>query len=306
MLFCEVFDPHVWLDAFKKAAPSVAIEFWPNVKHKGEVELIAVWGKPTFDFGQFSHLKCISSLGAGVDHILANDTIPSDIPITRVVDPGMWQQMSEYVVFAVIEHRRRFFGYLQGQQNKSWIKQSEIDLEDYTIGIMGLGSLGQDAARCLKALGYNVIGWSRTKKDLPGVHSFVGDDEFSEFLSRSNVLICFLPLTDDTRFIMDKALFSKLPKGAYVINVARGQMLVDEDLIEAIDQGHLSGAFLDVFQREPLEPEHPFWTHPKIHMTPHMSSNPVVENAVAQVLENYDRVKKSKLLLHEVKRNQGY
>jgi len=101
-------------------------------------------------------------------------------------------------------------------------------------------------------------------------------------------------------------LFSKLPKGAYVINVARGQMLVDEDLIEAIDQGHLSGAFLDVFQREPLEPEHPFWTHPKIHMTPHMSSNPVVENAVAQVLENYDRVKKSKLLLHEVKRNQGY
>ena len=217
--------------------------------------------------------------------------------------------MTEYVLLAVLNHYRQFDKYRAYQEKREWIRESIPPIprrSEVRVGIMGLGQLGGDAAVKLRHLGFQVGGWSLTPKDIDGIRSFHGDQQFNEFLSKTNILVCLLPLTPKTRNILNRNSFDKLPRGAYLINVARGEHLVEEDLFEALDRKQLSGACLDVFRTEPLCKDHPFWTYPQIIVTPHISSWTDRESVAPQIIENYRRVKTGEKLLNEVDIERGY
>lgn len=294
-----------WIEEFHQQASDVELYVWPNIIDVEKVEFIAVWGYADINYCIFPNLKCVSSLAAGVDHIDLKN-IPQKIPVARIVDSAMRIQMSEYVIMAVCSYRRHLIEYKCQQHEKVWAKIPEIDMADLTVGIMGVGSLGMDAALKLQMLGYPVIGWSRSPKPDAEITVFSGEKELQNFLARSKILVCFLPITEETENILNYAVLSQLPKDAYLINVARGALLVDEDLISLLDSNHLFGACLDVFRKEPLPLEHPFWHHAKITVTPHMSSNPIFKNAVKQIITNYRRMKSGEKLLNVVDKNKGY
>ena len=219
------------------------------------------------------NLKAVFSLGAGVDGFIADPDYPRHIPLTRFVDHTLSREMAQYcVMHALIRHRRQR-GFDAFQRESKW-RQSfpEQRTEDTRIGILGLGEIGTLVAARLREHDFTVAGWSRTKKTVDGVESFAGDAQLQPFLGRSDILICLLPLTPQTRHILNKNTFAMLPKDGFVINVARGGHLVESDLIAAIDSGHLSGAALDVFETEPLPPTSPLWQHPKITVTPHIAA----------------------------------
>jgi glyoxylate/hydroxypyruvate reductase A len=232
--------------------------------------------------------------------------LPTGVPITRVVEHCMAQSMSEYVVLAVLNHCRRFDSFRNDQPQKKWQPRIPLLAAEMHIGIMGLGQLGKDAAKKLSYLGFPVSGWSQTPKGIEGVTCLAGDEALDDFLSRTRILICMLPLTPNTKSILSRKTFAKLPAGAYVINVARGRHLVEKDLIAALDSGQLDGACLDVFEAEPLPEGHPFWSHPKIIVTPHISSITYPRAVAPQIIENYRRTKTGNPLLHVVDVARGY
>ena len=221
------------------------------------------------------NLKAVISLGAGVDGFLKDPDYPRHVPLVRSVDPNLAIQMSEYVAMHVLMiHRdQRFFD--AAQQGHQWRQRMlRRNARDTRVGILGLGAIGGRIAGRLKAFDFEVMGWSRSHKEVPGVHTYSGKGQLPQFLSQCDICVCVLPLTPDTAGIMNAGLFAQLPKGARVINVARGAHLIEEDLIAALDSGHLAGAVLDVFQTEPLPPDSPIWRHPKIVATPHIAGIP--------------------------------
>ena len=279
-----------WADALRERRPGLDVRTYPDTVSADEVEFALAWNHPQGVFKHFPNLKCIASTGAGVDHILRDPNLPEGVQITRIVDENLTQDMGMFVTALVLNHVRGLHSYKEAERQHIWKQRSYLRTADVMIGIMGLGVLGTHTAQQLSKLGFKVHGWSRSPKLLEGVGTYAGPEEFDAFLSSSNVLICLLPLTKQTANILNKDTFSKLPKGAYVINVARGEHLVDTDLIEMLDSGHLSGASLDVFREEPLPEEHPFWEHPLINVTPHIASITNPASAVSQILENYDRM----------------
>jgi glyoxylate/hydroxypyruvate reductase A len=306
LLFISAFkNQAAWVKELRAQAPDIEVYVWPNVPDPAKVEFIATWSYEDLDYHAFPNLKCVSSLAAGIDHLQLNK-IPAEIPVARIVDPMMRTQMSEYVALAILNHRRHLIEYHQQQKIKKWDKIPEIDMVDLTVGIMGIGSLGMDAALKLKMLGYPVIGWSRSAKKIEEIPIFTGQKESKDFLTRSNILVCFLPMTEQTKNILNYKNLSMLPKGAYLINVARGALLIDEDLIKLLDNNRLSGACLDVFREEPLPVDHPFWQHTKIIITPHMSSNPIMQTAIQQIITNYRRMQTGEKILNEIDRVRGY
>jgi glyoxylate/hydroxypyruvate reductase A len=227
-------------------------------------------------------LKGIFNIGAGVDALLKL-RLPPAARLVRIDDGGMAVQMAEFVAHAVIRHFRELDVYEAEVAQGKWSYRRPNQRSDFPVGIMGLGVLGQRVAQAVSHFGFPVRGWSRTFRQVPGVESFVGSPQFDDFLIRTRILVCLLPLTPETSGIMNRANLAKLQPGGYVINVARGAHLVDEDLIALIDGGHLAGAALDVFRTEPLPAEHPFWRHPKITVTPHTSARTLREESVAQI-----------------------
>jgi glyoxylate/hydroxypyruvate reductase A len=295
-----------WVKYLGTLEPGIEIRVWPEVGDADEIEFALCWNHPLGELSKFKNLKCIASLGAGVDHLLRDPDLPDGVPVTRVVEYSMAQSMSEYVVLSVLNYCRQLDAYRSDQDQRHWQPRRPRLAEDTHIGIMGLGQLGCDAANKLKCLGFTVSGWSRTPKNIDGVQCFAGEDEFENFLSRSQILICLLPLTPSTKGILNRKMFDRLPQDAYVINVARGQHLVEKDLIQALDSGNLSGACLDVFDIEPLPAGHPFWRHPKIKVTPHISSITFPKAVAPQIIENYRRAKTGKRLLNVVNLKRGY
>ncbi len=295
-----------WKLALQAAAPEVSFYSYLEDHPKDRIEVAMVWKHPTGIFKQYPSLKYIASFGAGVDFLLQDPEIPTHVKITRVVDPVLAADMSEYVIAAILSNMKNLTQYRSEQIQGVWNPSPYKRISDMTIGIMGLGALGSCLAKDLHRIGFNVIGWSRSKKNMKFLECFSGEDQKPEFLSRANVLVCLLPLTPKTKNILNKPLFGQLPQGAYIINVARGGHLVDEDLIEMIDKGHISGACLDVYHQEPLSEDHPFWKHPKILMTPHVASVSDVNAVVPQLLENYFRFRKGDPLLNEVSTLRGY
>jgi glyoxylate/hydroxypyruvate reductase A len=265
-----------------------------------------VWKHPTGTLKGYPNLECIASSGAGVDFLFEDKELPTNIPITRVVDEYLAKDMSEHVIALVFSHLKNLNQYKVDQFNKVWKPVDYYRIMDLTIGIMGLGALGKVLAEDLLGFGFKVQGWSGSRKNLAGIKTFSGDREQMTFLNSTQILVCLLPLTKETSGILNKDLFSQLPNGAHIINVARGGHLVDNDLLEMLDNDHLSGASLDVYHQEPLSTNHPFWEHPKVHMTPHYASVSDTNSVVPQILENYRRLVSGEELLNLVSKTKGY
>lgn len=286
--------------------PDLDIRVYPNLGDYQDIDFVLAWRPPLGIFTQLPNLKCIASHGAGVDHLFADPNLPAHIPIVRIVDPAMSVEITQYVVLAVLNWLRLFDHWQTLQSQQRWGKAPPFNLLDNTVGILGMGFLGKQAAETLHSLGVNVIGWSNSPKNLGKIPHFTGAAELKSFLSQANVLVCMLPLTPDTRDILNANNFAALPRGAYLINLGRGQHLVEADLLTALDSGQLSGACLDVFGEEPLPPNHPFWTHPHIRVTPHIASVTNPASALPQILENYRRAMAGKPLLNRVDSKKGY
>jgi glyoxylate/hydroxypyruvate reductase len=269
-----------WLEGLKAALPDADVVLWEAGAEPADYAV--VWAPPQVFFDTQPALKGIFNIGAGVD-ALTKLQLPAGVPVFRLDDAGMSVQMAEYVCHAVIRHFREFDAYEKDVADGRWSYRKPQRRKDFPVGIMGLGVLGRRVAAALKGFDFPVLGWSRSPKTLEGVRCFSGESGFNEFLAATRVLVCLLPLTPDTRDIMRREHLAKLLPGAHVINVARGAHLVDEDLLALLDSGHIAAATLDVFRTEPLPPEHVFWKHPKITVTPHTSARTLRDESIAQI-----------------------
>lgn len=269
-----------WLDGLRAALPDSQVELWSA--GAAPADYAVVWAPPQQFLDEQTRLKGIFNIGAGVDALMKL-RLPAATPLVRLDDAGMSAQMAEYVCHAVIRHFREFDGYEADVAQGKWSYRKPRLRSDFPVGVMGLGVLGQRVSQALAQFDFPVMGWSRSAKNVAGVQCFSGEAGFSEFLAATRILVCLLPLTSDTEGIMRRDTLARLQPGAYVINVARGGHLVDEDLIELIDSGHVAGAMLDVFRTEPLPASHPFWAHPKITVTPHTSARTLREESIAQI-----------------------
>lgn len=296
----------LWKKALLEADPNLDVYSYLEEHPKEEITMAIIWKHPVDSLSAYPNLECIASAGAGVDYIFEDPTRPTDIPITRIVDPFLASDMSEHVLAVVMAHIKHLNIYKLKQVANVWEPVDYQRIKDVTVGILGLGELGALTASDLTKVGFKVQGWSRTKKNIEEVTTYYGQDELSEFLQSTQILVCLLPLTPATEGILNKDFLSQLPQHAYVINVARGGHLVDEDLIMLLDDGHLSGACLDVYHTEPLPKTHPFWNHKKVHMTPHYASVSDTDSVIPQLLENYKRLQTGDELQHQVNIERGY
>jgi len=296
-------DPKAWVEALKAEAPDLDLEVYPQVKDPSKIEYVLSWRHPHGIYRDFKNLKVIASMGAGIDHIISDKEIPEHIRITRVVDAQLTKDMSVFVLSLILEHLRNLNEH---HCSSEWKPKTYGRPENTQVGIMGMGVLGVGVAEKLIRNKFNVTGWSRTKKEILGVTTYHGDEQLQDFLEDSKILVNLLPLTSETKNILNKHLFEKLPEGAYVINVARGEHLIEDDLIEMINTGHLTGAALDVFRKEPLPAAHPFWKNKKIKVSPHIASITHPKSVVPQILENYERMKEGKELKNVVDREKEY
>ena len=253
------------------------------------------------------NLKVVFSLGAGIDGFLADPDYPRNIPLIRFVDASLSREMAQYVVLHVLMHHRHQRALDAAQKSRAWL-QSRVErrTEDTRIGILGMGEIGTYSAGVLRDLGFPVSGWSRTRKAVAGVTSFAGGEEFPLFLAQSDILICLLPLTRETEGILNANTFALLPKGAYIINAARGPHQVEREILSALDSGQLSGAALDVFETEPLPESSPLWNHPKVTVTPHIAAISDPDAAVQMVADGIARFERGEPLSNVVDLDRGY
>jgi glyoxylate/hydroxypyruvate reductase A len=306
LLMAPKLKSDAWVKHLRAQDPGLDLRVWPATGPADDIEFILCWKHPIGELAKFQNLKCIASMGFGVDHILRDPDVPPGVPIVRLVDESMIQAMSEYILTAVLYHTRQFDLFQQDKSQKKWHSRRPLPPKNVCVGIMGLGHLGVDAARKLRLMGFRVSGWSRTVKQVEGLHAWAGENALGEFLAQADILVCLLPLTPATQGILNRRTFARLPAGAYVINAARGDHLVEEDLLAALDSGHLSGACLDVFRQEPLPESHPFWNHPRITMTPHIASLTEPRAVAPQLVENYRRVRSGLEPLHIIDIEKGY
>ena len=261
-----------WRPHLTAAFSGHEVRLWPDIGDPVAIDYALVWHPEPGLLASLPNLRLIVSLGAGVDHILRDPLLPPSVPILRLVDPYMTDAMSEYVILNVLRLHRQDIDYRAQQAAAEWRERDQKNAAERTVGILGFGTLGRDAARKLKMIGFEVAGWSRTARDVPGFRTYVGDAGRDALLARSEILVSLLPMTAATENILDAALFARLPRGAGLVNAGRGRQLVEADLLAALDSGQLSAAVLDVFRDEPLPPEHPFWCHPRIVVTPHVAA----------------------------------
>lgn len=292
-----------WLQGLRAALPGAAVSLWaPGAP---PVDYAVVWAPPQQFFDEQVQLQAVFNIGAGVDALLKL-RLPPQAKIVRLDDAGMSVQMSEYVCHAVIRHVREFDAYEADTRQGKWSFRKPRARTDFPVGIMGLGVLGERVARSLAQFDFPVNGWSRSPKVVDGVRCFAGADRFKDFLAASRVLVCLLPLTPDTRDIMNRDSLSLLQVGGYIINVARGAHLVEDDLLALLESGHLAGATLDVFRTEPLPAGHSFWKHPKITVTPHTSARTLRSESIAQIAGKIAALQRGEPVAGVVGRERGY
>ncbi|MBZ9787670.1 glyoxylate/hydroxypyruvate reductase A [Psychroflexus sp. CAK57W] len=297
--------PEKWASTLKGKNKSLDIQIYPDVQRPEDIEFAISWKHPEGLYQSYPNLKVIASMGAGVNHILKDENLPEGVKVTRIVDDQLTKDMSHFVLLQCLAVSRNLFTHLQDQESKTWKVKSYQTPEKTSVGIMGYGVLGQAAGNVLKANGFDVKGYANSSKIVDGVKVF-GAEEQDEFLENTQVLVCLLPVTSETKGVLNLEVFKKLKPDGYLVNVARGEHVVEADLISAIDQGVIKGASLDVFQEEPLPESHPFWSHPRIQITPHVASMTDPESVANQLLENYKRMKNGDSLLNEVDVNRGY
>ncbi|MGH8431535.1 MAG: 2-hydroxyacid dehydrogenase [Solimonas sp.] len=299
-------DGVLWRKVLEAGLGPIDFRTLDGLGNTDDIEIGLAWKPPRGLLASFAKLKLIVSLGMGVDHLLADDKLPEGVPIVRIMDDGLVGQMSEYAIHWALRHHRDIEKYVASQRARQWKPEDFVDTIHRRVGVMGLGTIGQDTAGKFAALGFPTAGWSRTAKTLPGIETFHGADGFAKFLARTDILVDVLPLTRDTRRLLDAKAFAALPKGAYFINMARGGHVVDEALLAALDSGHLGGAALDVFNQEPLPSDHPYWAHPKVQVTPHIAGATNPRTASPGVIENIKRLRAGRELIHRVDPKTGY
>ncbi len=301
----------VWKTAMTKVAPDLDMRIWPDIGRVEDIDYAAAWLPPPGVLKALPNLKVIYSLGAGVDAILKDPTLPEGIPVVRVNDDDLTMRMTEYVVLHVLMHHRQQRRIDANQARKIWDSFPTHAASALSVGIMGLGVMGQDSALRLRDIGFRVAGWSRSRKTIPGVECFAGAGEFEKFLARTDLLVCLLPATPETDGIINRNTIRKLsrngPFGApIVINAGRGRQQVAEDILTCLDNGELYGATLDVFAVEPLPAESPLWVHPKITITPHVAADSDPEVICAYVYAQLKRHQAGHPLVNVVDRARGY
>ncbi len=298
--------PEAWRHGFDAVLREEGLFVWDgNGAMQAECAIVA---RPQPGaLGRLRGLRLVSSVGMGVDHILADPDLPEGVAVVRVVTDDMVTQVAEYVVLAVLRVERDSERFDRLQREGRWERRLVARPGGkLRVGILGLGAIGAGAAAHLVALGFPVLGWSRSARSLPGVLTHAGEEGLARVLAETDILVCALPRTRETEGILDRRCFARLPPGAHVVNVGRGEHLVEDDLLEAIDAGHVSGATLDVFRTEPLPPRHPFWQHPAIRITPHSAGLSTPKASARRILENLNRLRHGEPLLDAVERGRGY
>ena len=308
MTFLYKADPvrgAVWAELFARQMPELPFRIWPDIGDPRDVRYLAAWQPPEDLATRFPNLEVLFSTGAGTDHFDFS-TIPETLPVVRMVESGIVKGMVEYVTLAVLSVHRDWQTYRNQQRAAQWQAHRVYPAESRRVGVLGLGVLGRAVLEKLRGFGFPCAGWSRSAWQIKGVECHSGQEGLRAFLARTDILICMLPLTDSTRGILSKPLFDQLPQGATLINVGRGGHLVQQDLLQALDEGRLASAILDVCEPEPLPPEHPFWHHPKVVLTPHIASMTQPETAVEAVVDNLRRHRVGLPMVGLVDRARGY
>jgi glyoxylate/hydroxypyruvate reductase A len=308
MTFLYKADPErgaEWARLFAQKAPELPFRLWPDIGDPADVRYLAAWEPPDDLAQRFPNLDILFSVGAGVDQFDVS-RLPPDLPVVRMVEPGIVDGMVEYVTLATLALHRDLIDYIARQRARVWEPIRLRSAAGRRVGVLGLGMLGSAVLEKLRGFGFDCAGWSRSPRALDGVRCFAGAGALPDFLARTDILICLLPLTDMTRGILNRELFARLPKGAALVNAGRGGHLVEADLIAALDSGHLSAAVLDVMEPEPPAPDHSFWTHPRILLTPHVASMTQPDTAVSVVLDNIRRHQSGEPLCGLVDRARGY
>jgi glyoxylate/hydroxypyruvate reductase len=292
------------IDHLKHLKPEWLYDAWPS---EIGANYAIVWKPPKELFEHNAPLKAAINYGAGVDAILAMDSVPAHVPVIRLEDAGMAQQMAEYALYGVIHHHRHMQTYATQQRERVWLQHEDrANLQRPIVGVMGLGEMGGHVAKKIAAFGYEVRGWSKSKRGVEGVQCFAGSDQFDEFLCATNVLVCMLPLTDSTRGIINANTLSRLPRRSFLVNAGRGAHMIEADIFAALGSGQLSGALLDVFATEPLPPDNPLWSHPSVIVTPHIAATTPIRDACAQIVDKIERMERGEVVSGIVDRNIGY
>ncbi|MDA8449400.1 glyoxylate/hydroxypyruvate reductase A [Acidovorax sp. NCPPB 3859] len=308
MVFLYKSDPvrgRQWAEVFAAQAPDIEFRIWPDVGDAERVRFLAAWEPPPDIATRFPRLQVLFSSGAGVDQFDLS-ALPPQLPVVRMVEPGIVRGMVEYVCHAVLDLHRDMPQYRRQQQKAEWQPLPVRTAAERRVGVLGLGSLGQAVLAQLAGFGFACAGWSRSRHAVPGVECFAGEDELPAFLARTDILVCLLPLTDATRGFLEAGLFARLPQGASLVHVGRGPHLREADLLAALATGQIAEAVLDVADPEPLPAAHALWRHPRVRLTPHIASMTQPRTAAAAAIANLRRYEAGEPMEGLVDRGRGY
>ncbi len=295
-----------WIDGFAAALPDAEVVVWREGDDIAPCDYAVTWAPPPAMLALLAHVKAIFVTGAGVDGIMKfKDALPA-VPIIRLGDAGMAVQMAEYVAYAVLRYFRRFDEYEAQARRGLWHPLPQYDKEDFTIGVMGMGVLGTRVLDALAPFGFPLRAWSRSQKEREGVICHAGEEGLDGFLRATRVLVCMLPLTLDTADLLSRRRLAQLPRGAYLINVARGAHVNEDDLLALIGEGHIAGATLDVFRTEPLAPSHAFWSEPRVSLTPHVAALTLPDQSALQIAQKIGALERGEPVADLVDRQTGY
>ena len=295
----------VWARHFAAHAPDVPFRVWPDTGDPAQVRYLAAWTLPPDLAKTFPNLELLFCVGAGVDQLDLSQ-VPESIPVVRMIEPGLVDGMVEFATLSVLAIHRDWIPYAVQQRERRWHALPVRRAAERTVGVMGLGVLGLAAIEKLRGFGFRCAGWSRTARHIEGVECHAGMESLPAFLSKLDILVCLLPLTEETRGILDRRAFDAMPKGAAVVSLGRGGQLVQDDLLRALDSGQVSAAILDVTDPEPLPASHPLWSHPRVVITPHIASETQAESSARVLLDNLRRHKRGEPLVGLVDRSRGY
>lgn len=298
--------PQAWRDCFAREMPEIELRFWPEIGDPAEIEFAAISRLPENAARGLPNLKLIVSLFAGQDMLLADKTLPPNVPIVRAANPEGDRMMTETVLLHVLRHHRQIPELLLAQQKSEWASPKRLKASDRKVGVMGLGPIGLAAAKALRDFGFQTAAWVRRPRQVDGIEIFHGDSQLAAFLGRSEIVVNLLPMTPDTENILGAKNFALMPKGASVINLGRGQHVVDGELITALDSGQLIAATLDVFRQEPLPKESPLWRHPRITIIPHASRGQFPADITPLICGHLRRYQRGEPMTDQVDITAGY
>lgn len=305
LFFADEPDPRPWLAQLRNALPEARVHDWA-AGGAPVCDYAVCWKPPAAFFAGQDRLKAILNIGAGADAVLRDPNLPTHVPVVRLDDAGMAAQMQEYVAWCALTFLRRMQEYARQQQGAEWVRLPPRARADFGIGIMGMGVLGSAVATFMRDLGFPVRGWSASAKAVPGVESFAGPAALPAFLAGAQMLVCLLPLTAATRGILGRETLAHLPHGAALVNIARGGHMVEDDILALLDEGHLGGAVLDVFDAEPLPPASRWWRHPRVIVTPHVSAMTLLEASMQQIAGKIRALERGEAVAGLIDRARGY